>query len=324
MFGLAKLAVRNPIYAAAIASALVFGTAIPIKMLNILGMPIATVMLVASASLCALTMLRFGANSGLFVFGSGFCLLAVVGLLTGAGLNLGVMALFFWIPSSVGAYVLRRTVRLDIALAALGSLAALAMLSVYLLYPDQTQIWGAQVKQAMEVFRQALEQSAAGDAQASATFSKRLAELDRLQQYMTSYMTSFTIVSLLLFATFALIQARYWQAKLFNPGGFQLEFHALRFGQTLAIAGLFVCVVAAVAQWAPAIGLAFIVICLFTFQGLAVVHAMVKKGRLGQGWLIGIYILLLVLGSPIVLVAALGLLDNWLDIAKRQTDTGQA
>jgi len=322
MFGLAKLAVRHPLSSAALASALILASSLPIRLLPLLGMPIAVAMLVASASLCSLTMLRFGTNSGLLAMGAGVAALAVVGVLSPQiGASLSLTALLFWVPAGVGAYVLRRTVKLDLALAALGLLAALALIALYLLYPDQSQLWGEPVERAVNAFRTMLEQAKAS--QGSVLDAKRLAELETVRQLMTTYMTPFTIVSFLLIATLALIQARYWQAKLFNPGGFQQEFHALRFGRTMAIVGLIICIAATLFGWAPVVGLSFLVICLFTYQGLAVVHSMVKAGKLAQGWLIGVYVLLLVLQTTVVLAAALGLLDNWLNFAKRPTNSGQ-
>lgn len=325
MFGLAKLAVKSSFHSAAIASLLILASFLPIRFLSVLGMPITVAMLVASASICTLTLLRFGLSSGLRALGFAMLVLVFAGFVLRGGGNLPIVALMFWVPACVGAYVLRATVRLDLGLAALSLVAAVVLVGLYVFYPDQSQLWQAPIRQGMDAFQVLLEQNEAARSPSgeSNLDAAQLENLRSTERNIIKFMTPFMVASFFLVATLALIQARYWQARLFNPGGFQLEFHALRFGQLLSLGALAICVIAALTGWAIFIGLSFIVICLFTYQGLAVVHSLVKQRKLGQGWLIGVYVLLIVLQTTVVLAAALGILDNWLDVAKRNSVSGK-
>ena len=114
----------------------------------------------------------------------------------------------------------------------------------------------------------------------------------------------------------SLFLARAWQAGLFNPGGFQTEFHALKFGRQVSLVctvALAVAVVMGGSFWS-AVAMA-IVFVLFV-QGLSVTHALVKQRDMSQGWLVGVYLLLL-LPHTVLLLAALGLVDNFIKL--RQT-----
>jgi uncharacterized protein YybS (DUF2232 family) len=56
-------------------------------------------------------------------------------------------------------------------------------------------------------------------------------------------------------------------------------------------------------------GFAMVAIFALFVQGLSVCHALVKQRGLSQGWLVGIYLLLL-LPHTVLLLGALGLADN--------------
>jgi hypothetical protein len=113
-----------------------------------------------------------------------------------------------------------------------------------------------------------------------------------------------------------LFLARYWQAALYNPGGFREEFHGLRLRRAVLIA-LPLLLLLAWAQGETGSLPAQLVLVLeagLLLQGLALVHGVV--GRLGAGipWLVGFYSLLVV-GFPhtVTLVTIAGYFDGWLD-----------
>ena len=55
----------------------------------------------------------------------------------------------------------------------------------------------------------------------------------------------------------------------------------------------------------------------FFFAGLGVVHALVRKSGAGTGALVVFYALTVTFGWPVVLIAALGLIDQWVDFRGR-------
>lgn len=115
--------------------------------------------------------------------------------------------------------------------------------------------------------------------------------------------------------------ARWWQALLYNPGGFRQEFHSLRLPPRVAmpLAGLFLAAgfgVPVLAGW-----VLYFVMPLF-FAGLALVHGLVGLKRLSGLWLGAFYVLLL---SPVVaqLLTVAALFDSWYDFRRRVEATDE-
>jgi len=112
------------------------------------------------------------------------------------------------------------------------------------------------------------------------------------------------------------VLARWWQAALYNPGGFQTEFHQLRLPVwltgTLALAVFGLSNVADMTQWL------FMLAIPLLFAGLALVHGLVEQMKLGRIWLLAIYAGLL-LSSVMVftLLALLATLDSVFGLRKR-------
>ena len=135
-----------------------------------------------------------------------------------------------------------------------------------------------------------------------------------------------TAVSLQVFCVLCLILGRYWQALLYNPGGFGREFRAIRLPKSVALSLLAVMCVA------PFFGLHALVLLplcsvpLF-FAGLALVHGLVAQKRLAGFWLVGIYVTLVpfmhLLGPLLVVLA---IVDSLIDFRGRHVskDTDSA
>jgi uncharacterized protein YybS (DUF2232 family) len=135
--------------------------------------------------------------------------------------------------------------------------------------------------------------------------AQRIGIIDGIAKMMTGAMG----VSVMSVALGALFLARSWQAGLFNPGGFQTEFHALSLGKNAALSCVLVIVLSVVQNGQLAGAIAFVVIFAFFIQGLAVSHSLVKQRGMHRFWLYGIYVLL-VIPHTMLLLAALGLADN--------------
>ena len=115
-----------------------------------------------------------------------------------------------------------------------------------------------------------------------------------------------------------LILARWMQSLLYNPGGFQTEFHGLRLPKALGVA-ILILMLAAMAtgqvqylRWLPVLTIPMF-ICAIGF-----VHWFVKQRKMDVGWLVGFYLLLIVMSEWLYpLVGSLALLDSWLDLRRR-------
>lgn len=115
----------------------------------------------------------------------------------------------------------------------------------------------------------------------------------------------------------SLFLARSWQAGLFNPGGFQKEFHALRLpvpytGALLAIALVCYQLDLELMRWLPLLLLPWI------FAGVALVHGSLAKRDLGKPWLIGFYCSTLFMGQFVIsLLVFVAVIDSLVDFRSR-------
>jgi hypothetical protein len=113
-----------------------------------------------------------------------------------------------------------------------------------------------------------------------------------------------------------LLLARYWQAALYNPGGFGDEFRQLRFTPLVAsLLGL-------AAAGISGVGLdyrtwAVIALLPLNFAGLALVHARVRSRGQGSGWLGVFYVAWLILDPVKLMVVFAAIADSWFDFRQR-------
>lgn len=113
-----------------------------------------------------------------------------------------------------------------------------------------------------------------------------------------------------------LLLGRYWQAALYNPGGFGDEFRALRYTAAVATAlGLAAAAVSGLGveyrTWA------MIALLPLNFAGIALVHARVRGRGQGSGWLTGFYLAWLILDPVKLMVVFAAIADSWLDFRQR-------
>lgn len=128
-----------------------------------------------------------------------------------------------------------------------------------------------------------------------------------------------TAVTVQLFSVLALVLARYWQAALYNPGGFGREFRALKLPkQTMAV-------LVAVMVVAPFIGPQFIVLAsasslVLVLAAIALLHGLVAQKRLAGFWLVGLYVTLpLILQLIYPLLVVLAIVDSLIDFRGRKS-----
>ncbi|HAS48986.1 MAG TPA: hypothetical protein DCS33_06825 [Gammaproteobacteria bacterium] len=138
-------------------------------------------------------------------------------------------------------------------------------------------------------------------------------QLDALRDVMTSFMGAvYMFLSIIL-----LMLARWMQAALFNPGGFQKEFHGLRVEQKVALILVSCMMLANFEILIPQTWMLYLVLPLM-FSGIALIHAVVAAKKLSSLWLAVLYALIVL---PLIanLVVLLALLDSWYDFRTRLT-----
>jgi hypothetical protein len=122
---------------------------------------------------------------------------------------------------------------------------------------------------------------------------------------------------LTLSAIASLLVSRWWQALLFNPGGFQQEFHKLRLDSRFALM-LLAAVIAGLylpSEYKPWLQLLSVPLLIC---GLALVHHSVRVLNGGGQWLALVYFGLVFTGSlTAVLLLTLGFADSILNLRSR-------
>jgi len=117
-------------------------------------------------------------------------------------------------------------------------------------------------------------------------------------------------------ALIGLLVGRWWQAQLFNPGGFRQEMHNLRLNTPLAV----LCMVGAwYCEW-KGVSYAFwqmLFLLPLIVAGAGLFHCFVAWRKWGTGMLVAYYIGLNVLPPLMILTVMFGFTDVWFDYRKR-------
>jgi len=139
----------------------------------------------------------------------------------------------------------------------------------------------------------------------------------QLQGSFRSLMIASFAVSFYGMAVGSICLARSWQAQLFNPGGWQEEFHQLRLSPKLSMALSLSVIVSPSLGIDPALIMMTVAIPIL-LCGLALVHGLVGKKRMGGQWLFGFYLSAVMLfPTVLILLAVLALLDSLVNFRGR-------
>lgn len=294
MNAFAAFIMRGPAHAGSVAAAgLLVGLVVP---------PFAWL----SSAVLALVALRLGAAA---LARAGLPALVAVALagwiVWGRPDGTALAALAAWAPVAVVALVLRWRVRLDDALLLAGAMGWIVVLATYLALADPAGAWRGALLQAFPPERFAAEMQVSAEA------------LRQVIDRMAPMMTGVLAASVVLGTVTSLLLARWWQAVLYNPGGFRQEFHGLRLGRVAAVVAAAVCA-GALASGVPLLqALALTMVALYVFQGLAVVHGLIAARGMATGWLVGLYVLGVIL--PLQVMSGLtlvGVVDAWADFRR--------
>ncbi|MDH1264214.1 hypothetical protein [Pseudomonas sp. GD03944] len=142
-------------------------------------------------------------------------------------------------------------------------------------------------------------------------------ERARMESLIAPVLTGLLAALLQTVSLLSLILGRYWQAALYNPGGFGHEFRALRLPPSLAMLLLVGMLLGPnlgpqMAMLTPLCSVPLV------FAAIALLHGLVAQGRLAKFWLVGMYITLLIfmqLTYPLLVVLAM--VDSLFDFRGR-------
>ena len=278
-----------------------------LAMLSLLFPPLS----ILSSSVVALVTLRKGATeSGLVLALAGLACGLLAWLTLAQLMPVAGFLLLLWLPVWLLALLLRNSRSLAAALAGGLVLGLLIIVGQFLQTQDLTAAW----QELLEPFAQSL-------IEAQLVEQAHQQELNELLAVMAYWMPGIMAAGFFMQSMLALLLARWWQATLYNPGGFRSEFHALRIHRAVAVITLLVLPLRLL-MGAGENGfwdyLALLLLLAWFLQGLALVHGTLGKIGASVGWLVGMYCLVLfAMPQTVTALAAAGFADAWIDIRAR-------
>lgn len=242
-----------------------------------------------SAAVVALVTLRKGRNEGLIVL---LWSLLPAGLLWAMG---DISLLFFVTGTFALAMVLRNTSSWQLVMIVAIAIGLATQLSLFIQSDYQAQILIALNEGGLEA-----QLNQGGQNQYTVQQI-----VDLLLSFYGAYHAFVVIICLMI--------GRWWQAVLYNPGGFRQEFHALRFDPRVMVVLLGLILgglldLPPLEDWLPLFCVAPM------FAGLSVAHFIVAKKNLGTPWLVLSYLTLLMMAPVIIL---LGMTDSLMNLRSR-------
>ena len=142
-------------------------------------------------------------------------------------------------------------------------------------------------------------------------------ERARFASLIAPVLTGLIAALMQIVSVLSLILGRYWQALLYNPGGFGREFRSIRIPAGPAML-LLACMVVGPNFGTQMALLAPICSVPLVFAGLALIHGLVARKRLAKFWLVGLYVTLLLFMQLIYpLLVVLAIVDSLIDFRGR-------
>ncbi len=258
-----------------------------------------------SGAAIALITLKISWQQGLLYSLIGSVVLATVTYLLKQDASLGFLAGFIgWLPIVLFAAILAQTQSWQSTLQAVLTTAVLGVLLFHAYQVDIISFWQNNLERVKPAIAEAYQ---LGNEQT-----------DELVKNLSKWMTGVFAALIAISSTLVVLLARHWQAMLYNVGGFGKEFRQLRVGLLPAIVVVFCIIVAILSKNTLAIEILIIAVCIFMLQGVALVHGIVKQQGMKPYWLVGLYVLLFImLPQMTVLLAAFGIIDNFVDFRRK-------
>ncbi len=264
-----------------------------------------------AAGMVGLVTLKYGVADGALILAASAAVSSAVMLLVLQSADAAVLfSVTMGLPILLLATVLRYTASQGAALATAGVLGGTIIAGIHL-FSDNPVAWWRGVLDSILVER--VQRGGAAD---PATVESLREISEKLAPLMTGAPTGIAVGTMVI-----LFLSRWGHAVLDNPGGFGKEFRALRLDSRVA----YLCIalgLGAIFFSGLASGLLpelfNLLAALYVLQGIAVAHALVNHHRASRGWLVAMY-LMVVLMPPLAMIvlSVAGFSDTWLDYRRR-------
>lgn len=276
--------------------------------LALLSLAFPPVSIVSSASV-ALVTLRRGAKEGLYVLVCACFAAAILSLFLKIGYQFALLyGLVSWIPVWLISTVLREGRNLGVAIEMAVLLGVIAVLAFYGYQQQPALFWSG----TLEAMIQPVLQNKPDDVPVE--------QIQQSAQVFAHFMTGAIAAGSVYGLLFGLFLARWWQAALYNPGGFRSEFLGMKGHTKLAFATLVLLALAALSSGIVAEmawNMLLVLFVLYTFIGTAVLHATFSVMKGSRFMVPFLYLTLVMIPHVMVIIAICGLTDNWLNLRNK-------
>jgi len=256
---------------------------------------------VLSSATVALVTLRLGAFEGLIILGCSTLAASILGFFATGNFQFAFLyVLVLWLPVWLISIILREGRHLSLAVEIATLLGVLGVIVFYLFSSEPAGMWSAVLAQMIP---------------ADAPVAEIQDKIEILVHYMTGIVAAGSVLGLL----FGLFLGRWWQANLFNPGGFKQEYLLMSTKTWLSIASVAIVGVALVTSGEVseiAWNIIILLFILYTVTGTSILHTYFAKMKLGRFMVPMLYITLFLIPHLMLLVALVGVSDPWLDLRK--------
>lgn len=230
-----------------------------------------------------------------------------LGLLFSAQASFGqgiAMGLLQWLPIVGFAWILFRTVSWPITLQVIMGTVFFGLILFFILVSDIATYWTSTLTTLFAPLNGKEEFTSIDVEQQIETLAPHMTWLS------AATFTAISIVSLLI--------GRYWQAMLYNPGGFGEEFRAINVGKHAAFVVIALTAAALISDHPIVQAMLMVGMIVFLFQGLGIAHSLVHAGKIHKGLLFLMYFLMFILPVMIlVMLATLAIIDSFADFRSK-------
>jgi hypothetical protein len=260
-----------------------------------------------------LVFLRQGTSAGIkTLLLSTLAIAVLMGVIVSNPLPAVGVLLVLWLPVALLGMVLRNTMSLAFTTQVAVGFGLLVVLIQYIVLSEPAQFW---LEYLQPVGKHFVDNGLLDQSQG-----------EQLVEQLSVVMCGAVSVVYMLQLNASLYLARWWQAVLYNPGGFSQEFHQLRAHWIVGAIGALALLLLLIPDGnVPAMlncmGAVFLGVLFI--QGLAVAHGVFKGMKSAQLWLVLVYLLLIVFMPQMVMVlTSIGLMDVWIDFRARFKQSG--
>jgi hypothetical protein len=270
-----------------------------ISLMTVLSLLLPPFSYIISGAPVSLLALRKGSVISAQVLFGALLLTSLFGHFTNAGAALGAAyAAGVWFPVWLVSIILRLTESQTMLLLGVAAIGVLMVIGSFVYNAELTLLWQSWRDQFLE---QGF--SASDSAQIGQMFDTTLPLLNGI-----------LAAGLVLSLACTVLVARWWQSRMFNPGGFRSEFQQLSLPRWLTLVTFGFLVLSLLDtggfQWQIR-SVLIVLIVIQIFQGIASVHRIVERRGLSLSWLIAMYAFLLVLPQMALFLACIGMVDGW-------------